>query len=141
MREVLAALAGDVLRPDLVEAIVTEARTMFEAFKVTDARSERCRELAAVQREQARLTDAIAAGADAAVIVDRLRVTEAKRRDLVASLEASQSRPVPAWREIERQVRQSLDDWRSRFSGDDVAAACAGFRQLLTSPIMLTPFV
>ena len=42
--------------------------------------------------------------------------------------------------EIERRVRKNLGDWRSLITGD-VAQARQGFRRLLTTPILFTPFV
>jgi site-specific DNA recombinase len=106
---VLASIGGDVLTPDLVEAAVSEARQQFEAAAQPDDRDRRRRELAAVEREQARLTSALAAGADAPVLVKRLKETEAKRRDLVAHLEAQRDRPAPVWRAIEQRVGKSLE--------------------------------
>jgi hypothetical protein len=81
----------------------------------------------------------VAAGADAPVLIQRLKTTEAKRRELAAAL-ATTTHQAPAWREIERRVRQSLTDWRSLIQGD-VAQARQAFRQLLTTPIAFTPFV
>ena len=95
-----------------------------------DDRDRIARELEAVTREQARLTDAIAAGADMPVLVERLKTTEQRRRELAADLEARRERTAPAWGEVERRVRKSLADWRSLLSGD-VAKARGGFRQLL----------
>ena len=138
-RAVLGAIAGDVLAPDLVEEIVTEARVQFEASNGPDARDHLRRELDTIEREQVRLTDAIAAGADAPVLVERMKATERRRRDLTASLEAQQGHRRPPWREIERRVRRSLTDWRGLLTGD-VAQARSAFRQLLTSPIQFTPF-
>ena len=137
---VLTALAGDVLTPDLVEDVVRTARELFEATARSDDRGQLRRDLDAVERQQARLTDALAAGADVPVLVERLRATERRRSELIASLEARHPRRQPAWREIERRVRQSLTDWRSLLTGD-VAQARQGFRQLLTAPIQFTPFV
>ena len=129
-------MAGDVLTPDLVEDVVRTARELFEATARSDDRGQLRRELDTVERQQARLTDAVAAGADVPVLVERLRATERRRSELIASLEARQ----PAWREIERRVRKSLTDWRSLLTGD-VAQTRQGFRQLLTAPIQFTPFV
>ena len=130
-RAVLTALAGEVLTPDLVEDVVRTARELFEATARSDDRRQLRRDLNAVERQQARLTDAVAAGADVPVLVERLRATERRRGELIASLEARQPRRQPAWREIERRVRKSLTDWRSLLTGD-VAQARQGFRQLLT---------
>jgi hypothetical protein len=74
--------------------------------------------------------------------VERLKATETKRRALAADLDdkARQSRALPAWREIEQRVRQSLADWRAMLTGE-IWQARTGFRQLLTTPILFTPFV
>jgi hypothetical protein len=85
--------------------------------------------------------DAIAAGGDAIpILLERLRATEMKRRELTALLERTrEAARVPAWREVERRLRRSLSDWRSMFTGD-VERARQGFRRLLTVPIRFEPF-
>jgi hypothetical protein len=136
------SIAGDVLKPELIEEIITEARALFEASARPDDRGQRRRDLEAVEQEQARLTDAIVAGGTLQVLVERLKATETKRRVLAADLddEVRQTRPLPAWREIEQRVRQSLADWRAMLTGE-IWQARTGFRQLLTTPILFTPFV
>jgi site-specific DNA recombinase len=104
-RAVLGAIAGDVLKPDLAEDIVRTARELFEASMHTDDRQKLERDLEIVEREQARLTDAVAAGADVPVLVERLRTTERRRRELTAALESQRTRQAPAWAEIEKRVR------------------------------------
>jgi hypothetical protein len=69
---------------------------MFEASTRKDDRARQRQELEAVEREQARLTEALAAGADVPVLVARLRATEARRRELAAGLQASATRQSPA---------------------------------------------
>ena len=75
------------------------------------------------------------------VLVERLRATEGRRRELIALLERDAARVTRAsWREIERRMRKSLADWRlvaHRRRRD----ARQAFRQLLTKPIRFTPFV
>jgi hypothetical protein len=135
---VLAALAGDVLESALVEDVIAEARQAFEAAAQVDAREQLARELAAVEREQERLTDAIAAGIEMPTLLARSKATEAKRRDLAAQLQnmrAPAKRPV--WRDIEGRIRRRLADWRSLLAG---GTAREGLRQLLTTPIIFQPF-
>ena len=60
-----------------------------------------------------------------------------RRLALIATLKASAT--VQAARD-ERRIRESLQEWRSLLLGD-VAQARQAFRQLLTTPIMFTPFV
>jgi len=140
-REVLATIAGDVLSPDLADEVVTAARQMFETSARPDSQAQFRRNLTAVEREQARVTEAIATGGAIPILVERLRTTEVKRRELVAELERPRKpSSARAWRDIERRMRKGFTDWRSLLSGD-VAHARQGFRQLLTSPIVFTPFV
>jgi hypothetical protein len=129
---VLARIAGDVLKPELLDEIVAAAREMHEASRRPEHRGRELGDLEAIEREQARLTDAIAAGADVPVLVERLKETESKRRQLAALVEQhAKRRQAPPWREIERRVRQSLTEWCSLITGD-VAQARQAFRQLLT---------
>ena len=138
-RAVLAKIAGDVLNPELAEEIVSAARKIYGST-TPDTREQLRRDLDAVEREQARLTEAVAAGADVPVLVERLRGTERRRQELNQALNASVTRQAPAWNEIERRVRKNLGNWRSLITGD-VAQARQGFRRLLTTPILFTPFV
>jgi hypothetical protein len=74
----------------VVAEIVKTAREMYEAEQQPDDPDRRRKALEATNRELARLTDAVAAGGDVPVLVERLRATEAKRRGLVVeSLEAT----------------------------------------------------
>ena len=87
-REVLATIADAVLTPDVVEEVVLAAREMFDASTQADHQVRLRQALATVEREQARMADAIAAGAgEVAAVVERLRTTEAKRRALMTELE------------------------------------------------------
>jgi hypothetical protein len=139
-REVLAAIAGDVLEPGLVDEVVTAAKQMFKSTRKAETTTHQRRELARLEREQARLTDAIAAGADAPAVIARLKATETKRRELVTALETARTCQAPAWEEIEKRVRQRLTDWRSLLTGD-VPQVRVALRQLLTTPVTFTPFV
>jgi site-specific DNA recombinase len=140
-RAVLGAIAGDVLKPDLVAEVVAAARKMFDAAQRPGRDNAIRREIESLEREQGRLTEAIAAGGDVPVLVARLRATEAKRRELQAAVKGvRRTTAQPSWRDIERRIHQSLTDWRSLLTGD-VAQARHGFRQLLTTPILFTPFV
>jgi site-specific DNA recombinase len=143
-REVLATIAGDVLRPALVDEVITAAKQLFDETSVgkPEQQEQLRRKLATVERELSRYADAIASGAgQIPALVERMRTAEEKRRGLVAQIERSRetSQP-PAWRELERRMRASLKEWRSQLTGD-VAHARQAFRQLLTTPIRFTPFV
>jgi hypothetical protein len=140
-REVLATITGDALSPQLADEVIAAARHMFEASARPDRLEQLRRDLAAVEREQARLTEAVAAGGAIPILMERLRTTEVKRRELVAQHEGSRKpSSAPSLRDIERRMRKGFTDLRSLLTGD-VAEARQGFRQLLASPIVFTPFV
>jgi DNA invertase Pin-like site-specific DNA recombinase len=143
-REVLNAIVGDVLAPKAIEAIVADARQTFDAAARVDRRDELQRALATVERELARLTDAVQNGAGAIpTLIERLRATDAKRVALLADLTrlpAASARP-PVWSRIERHMRQQLADWQSMLTSDDVPRLRDGFRKALSGSIRLTPFV
>ena len=139
-RAVLAKIAGDILNPDLAEEIVRTARQIHGSSSNPDIRGQLRRDLEAVEREQARLTEALAAGADVPVLVKRLHGTERRRQELTQALNASVTRQVPSWSEIERRVRRRLVDWRLLVTSD-VAQAREGFRRMLKAPILFTPFI
>ena len=140
--EVLGTLSGDVLTPALVDEVMAEARRMFEASARTSHRDDLERELATLDRQLARMTDAIATGAGTiTALVERLRTTDERRREVAALIEQAR-RPVPqvSWRDVERRMRQNLKDWRSRLCAD-VTKAREAFRTLVTSPIVFTPCI
>ena len=89
------------------------------------------------------LTEAVATGAGAIpTLVERLRTTEEKRREVTASLEAAQN-GLTARVDDDRASDEGrgLADWRSRLSDDDVTEAREGLNALLTMPILFTPCI
>jgi site-specific DNA recombinase len=141
-RAVLTSILGEALGPALVDRVFATAKRRFEQTAQPNHAAQLERALAAVERELARMTTAIASGAgEVPALVARLRTTEAKRRALVVEVEqARQTRPAPRWRDVEAGMRQRLADWRSTLAGK-VATVRDGFRQLLTTPIRCTPCV
>ena len=140
--EVLATLAADILNPAHVEEIIAAAREIHEASSGANRPEELQREVAAVDREIARWTDAIAAGADQIPeVVNRLRAADNKRRELLALVEDGRSTGRrPAWREVERRMRDNARTWQARIMGD-IASAREAFRELIRAPFRFTPFV
>ena len=142
-REILATIGSDVLTSDVLEEVIAAARETFEASAQPDRQDQLRRALATVEREQARVTEAIASGAgQIPVLVERLRASDAKRRALVADLaRASHAAPAPSWQKIERQMRKRLTDWRSLLNEGNMTRTRQAFRELLTAPIRLTPVI
>lgn len=140
---VLTTIAGDVLDPTLFEAAMREARRQFEARQSADPSVALRAELQALEAEQARLADAIAAGGHIPALLARLDDTERRRRAVVSQLErcpsAARGRAQgPSWRDIEGSVRAALMDWRTTLLAS-VADARDAFRQLLAGKVSFTP--
>jgi hypothetical protein len=79
-----------VLTPDVVDDLIAASREMFDASARPDHQDHLRLELAAVERAQARFTEAVGTGTEQIpVLRERLRATQAKRREWVAQLESS----------------------------------------------------
>jgi hypothetical protein len=137
--EVLAAIAGDALRPDLVNEIVDAAREMYETAQRPDHTAVARPELDKLERAGAnhrgdsplrRRRDSGGAAAKHGSAAARADRNAEGIRDGAGARVARD----------ERRIRESLQEWRSLLLGD-VAQARQAFRQLLTTPIMFTPFV
>jgi len=125
-----------------VAEVIEAARTMHAAIAQPERPTQLRRELATIERELSRLTDAVAGGAGAIpVLVERMQQAETKRRAVVAELQqVRQRRPAPVWRDIEKRLRTTFADWQARLR-KDVAGARELLRQALTGPIRFTPAV
>ena len=73
---VLTAIGGDVLQPEAIEAIVAEARVMFEAGSADDRAAALRMEVEQLRTEQERLADAIASGGRFPGLMAKLDATE-----------------------------------------------------------------
>jgi DNA invertase Pin-like site-specific DNA recombinase len=137
---VLEALGGDVLKPAMVTAVIDG---VFAALR-RDARHAALDgtrvELATIEREITRLTEAIATGGDMMSLLAALKARQARQADLQRAI-ATAGRGAGLSlnrRAVERQVRERLTRWRALLTGD-TAAGRELFRQVLTGPIRFTP--
>jgi hypothetical protein len=112
---VLTTLGGDVLRPQVVLAVldgVLEAMSpRTRARDVDDLRSE----LAGLDRELARLSNAIAAGGELGPLLAALKVRQARRDEVIAALAARKSFDVERFdrKGVEAKVREYVAGWRA----------------------------
>jgi site-specific DNA recombinase len=108
--EVRSTLAEDVLAADVADEVISAARVQHVAAAQADRTDQLRRDLAAVERELTRLTDAVAGGAgQIPALVERMRRAETKRRAILAELQQTrQRRPAPAWNDIERKMRSGF---------------------------------
>src|SRR5262245_18370178 len=106
-----------------------------------DAYSAAADEVAALEREVGRLTDAIAMGTgDLGPLVEALQARQARRAELLeASRRAAKFSSTPKSRKaIEGAVRERLTDWRSLLTRN-VQDARQLLRQVLSGPLKFTP--
>jgi site-specific DNA recombinase len=143
-RAVLAKI-GDLLTPDLAEDVIGRLRELADAQAATDPRTPVEAELAGVETQIARLTEAIAMGGGGAMptLVQRLQDLEQRRQVLAEALD---SMPGPAplprvdWPVLAREARRMLQQWRDLL-GDDVGDTRRVLRELLDGPLRFTPMV
>jgi site-specific DNA recombinase len=137
---VLGTLASDVLRPALVMEIVDVAlealRPQTRAADVAGMRSS----LQRVDREVDRLTEAIAAGGQLSPLLEALKVRQARRETLAASLTAREAFDGRRFTRtsIEAQVRVRVADWRAKLTAS-VADTRQLLREVLAGPLRFTP--
>jgi site-specific DNA recombinase len=140
--EVLATLAGDVLRPSVVEHAIALALEELRPEKQDAQRDTLVRDLDAAREESARLAEAIGKGGPLDALVARLAAVEARRRDLEEALRASAagSSPVLPRAGLERRLRTMLGDWKALLLGE-LPQARDVLRTLLVGPLRFTPVV
>lgn len=137
-REVLKELGGAILKPAIVEAVIAGIREALQPeTQQRTARSHKV-ELAAVERELDRLTEAIAAGGPLASLVAKVQARQTKRDELLTAIAAAEAVGCVDLGLIERQVRAKLDDWRSLLTRN-VADGRKLFREVLEGPIRFAP--
>ena len=108
---------------------------------VRGASMERLRaDLATIEREIARLTEAIATGGEMAALLDALKTRQTRQSDLqrVIARADGQKPPQINRTSIERQVRERLTRWRSMLT-THAQDSRQLFREALVGPIRFTP--
>ena len=137
---VLAAVAGVVLAPDVVDEVVAGALAALGPEASDRERHDRQRARAKLAAEIERLTDAIEAGGRLMPLVERLKQRQTEHDALETELtQAAQPNRVDP-RLLERAVRTCLGDWRGLLRrhtshGRDF------LRRVLVGPIAFTPLM
>jgi hypothetical protein len=141
---VVAALREEVLTPDLVADVVTQAVTLAgEQHAALDARRLTLeRELRRVERELGRFTEAIAAGEALPTLLEAIRSREGRRRDLRAQLEhvdalGRAQRPAMT-ATLRAKLRTRLREWNDLLLGNPQEARPV-LRGLLAGRLVLRP--
>ena len=137
---VLTSIAGHTLTADVVEEVIVTARSIYAGERLSDRVVQARKELDVLDRTIANLTDAIVAGGQLPSLVARLTDAEGRRAELSKMVDTVRVGPAPAWREIERRIRQNLAAWKATILSDVVSARGA-FRELLSGPISFMPVI
>jgi site-specific DNA recombinase len=140
-RTLLRMLGGDVLRPAVTNAVIEGVLEAMSPKSMAVGLDRQRAELGTVEREIARLTEAIATGGnDLPTVIAALKARQARQDDLQRAIAASAVTHVSRInrRALERQVRERLTRWTSMLTGH-VEEGRALFREMLVGPIKFTP--
>ena len=112
---ILGKLGGDILRAEIVDAVLDGVFAELAADAPPKDAQRLRSELAEVDKETARLADAIAGGGRLDALLTALQGRQKRRDDLERLLVAAVEPPAPRGnrRDLERRVRRKLADWRS----------------------------
>jgi site-specific DNA recombinase len=137
-RAVLGTLAHDVLRPEIVNAVVAGVLEQMRPKSPQDHAAAQSSELASLDREIGRLTEAIATGGQLTTLLAALKDRQARRDEL----EAARSQVVPHRpfdrAAVDARVRESLSDWRALLTRNTQDGREL-LRRVLDGPIRFTP--
>lgn len=140
------AFKRDVLTPPIIEAAITRAieRHLAGSGQAATERHSILGELAKVETELGRFTEAIATGEALPTLLDTIKARERRRTDLKARLEHLEGleRAAGTWdrTKFTESLRGSLEDWRGILEGNPVPARQI-LRKLLIGRLTLSPTV
>jgi hypothetical protein len=136
---VIAAIGEDVLDADAIEQAVRKAIDLL-APGARKAEAERLRgELATLDAEMERLTNAIAGGGDPEILNAAIRQRQTKRTELEAKLATAEHLAVTVdVKAIRAKVISRMKEWRKALTGH-VAQARQVLRKFGEGPIELEP--
>ena len=134
---VLGKLANEVLRTAVVDAVMQGVLEALEPrTRARQAETYRA-ELASVERELARLAEAIATTGAVSALMTAITDRQAKRDELVAAIAAADMRHVDR-HAIEQKVRAKLEGWRGLLTRN-VQDGRQLLREVLVGPMRFTP--
>lgn len=110
---VLGTVERIMLDPDVVQLATSQALEMLAGDQTAARRSQLEKDLAAVQSELDRLTEAIAAGGELSSLTGALRTRESRRDDIQAALRTCTAPPKLDPRRVASEVDARVRDWRT----------------------------
>ena len=141
---VLAGLATEMLRDDVVAAFLTEyeAETRRLAAETVNARPEREVELANLDRQIALAKAAILKGVDAAMFVEDMKVWNERRKVLLAEQDAAQTASTASQLlhpDLGRLYREKVGQLTAAFEDEALKAQAFERLRALIEAVVLTP--
>jgi hypothetical protein len=133
----------NLLRPELVEIIVSRVREALEPDYQDRLRKQLAEQLADVDRQTANVADAIAIGGDVPALLSKLQALAQRRAELLQQQQALGDAPLLPRvdvRLMERRARALLKDWRGLLTRHP-SDARGVLRQLLAGPMLFTPIL
>jgi hypothetical protein len=137
---VLARIGGDVLKPAIVDAVISGALEALQPRSQEETAERYRAELAAIERELGRLTEAIAAGGPVPALLGAVQTRQARRDELVAAITAANAAEHVRLdrRGIEKHVRAKIEAWRALLTSD-IRDGRELLRQVLAGPVRFVP--
>jgi site-specific DNA recombinase len=137
---VLGTIAGDVLRPAVVMAILEGVLERMSPRTIARDVDELWTEAATIDREITRLTNAIATGGELAPLLEALKVRQSRRDELAAALTARESFDLRRFdrKALEAKVHEHVDRWRALLT-KRVEDGRQLLREVLSGPLRFTP--
>ena len=137
---VLGALAGEVLREEVVQAVIDGVPVELTPQALQTNAEAALGDLQRVDREIGRLTDAIAAGDELTPLLDALRQRQARRASLAATVAASEVAAALRLdrRAVEAKVRERVGRWRQLLT-TNIEDGRQLLREVLAGPLRFTP--
>jgi DNA invertase Pin-like site-specific DNA recombinase len=134
---VLARLAGDVLHPAVITAIIDGVFDALNPAAVAGNVSALRAELRALDRRIENLTTAVENGASVTPLIAKLQARQAEREALLTQIGAAEASVQLAVdrKTVRQKVLQQLDSWRELLATN----ARQTLREVLDGPLRLTP--
>jgi len=138
---VLGTLAGDVLRPAVVMAIVDGVFASLEPRAVARDVERQRMALQAVDRGLGNLAKAIAAGGQLEPLLVELQVRQVRRAELLTAIATYEGVDVRRLdrKTIEQKIRRHINGWRALLSTNSVQEGRQLLREVLTGRLRFTP--
>jgi site-specific DNA recombinase len=137
---VLSTLAGSVLKPAIVEAVIAGVLEALEPQSQAEAAKSYRDELKRVEGELTRLAEAIAAGGPMTSLLAAVQARQVRRDELLSAIAAAESANYTRIdrRAIAEHVRAKLAAWRDLLT-DNVQDGRALLRDVLAGPFRFVP--